>query len=249
MFENRESVETEAVESAERGARSAPDLLVSEVFQSIQGEGASAGQKATFLRLAMCNLACSWCDTAYTWDFKRYRKADEVHPRPVESIADMLGTPERLVITGGEPLLQQPALGALLAQISAATAIEMETNATIEPSEALLARVNQWNLSPKLPSSGEDSGRAVKLDILRGFGATGRAWLKLVVGDDADLAAADELIDTLKWPSDHVLLMPQGQSRSELEDRTPWLEARARERGLAVSPRLHILRWGQKRGV
>ena len=232
-----------------RAVKAGPDLLVSEVFRSIQGEGASAGEKATFLRLAMCNLACSWCDTAYTWDFRRYRKADEVHGRPVQSILDMLGEPERLVITGGEPLLQQPALETLLGRISPAVAIEMETNATIEPSDALLARISQWNVSPKLPSSGESATRAVKLGVLRSLAATERAWLKLVVQDGTDLAAADDLIGALGWPSQRILLMPQARTRGELEERTPWLEAQARARGLAVSPRLHILRWGQKRGI
>jgi 7-carboxy-7-deazaguanine synthase len=229
--------------------KTASDLLVSEVFRSIQGEGASAGEKATFLRLAMCNLSCSWCDTPYTWDFKRYRKADEVHPRPIESIAEMLGDPERLIITGGEPLLQQKALASLLARIPTRTAVEVETNGTIAPWPALLKRVNQWNLSPKLPSSGETEERAIDADVLQTFLATGQAWLKLVVENDADLSVADDLIDQLCWPRERVLMMPQARTRVELKARAPWVEARATERGLAISPRLHILRWDQKRGI
>lgn len=41
-----------------------------EIFASIQGEGASAGRACTFVRLSRCNLACEWCDTAYTWRFE-----------------------------------------------------------------------------------------------------------------------------------------------------------------------------------
>lgn len=237
------------LESPGRRAPKAQDLLVSEVFRSIQGEGASAGKKATFLRLAMCNLRCSWCDTPYTWDFKRYRKEVEVHPRSIESMLEMIGEPKLLVVTGGEPLLQQTALESLLARIGDATEIEVETNGTIDPSTALLARVNQWNISPKLPSSDETAARAVKFDVLNRFRATERAWLKLVIEDETDLAAADRLIDTLQWPRELVLLMPQARTRLELQGRTPWLEAKAGERGIAVSPRLHILRWDQKRGV
>ena len=43
-----------------------------EIFQSIQGEGINMGIPTAFLRLAVCNLSCSWCDTRYTWDWKAY---------------------------------------------------------------------------------------------------------------------------------------------------------------------------------
>ena len=40
-----------------------------EIFASLQGEGPSAGKPVAFIRLSRCNLACQWCDTAYTWHF------------------------------------------------------------------------------------------------------------------------------------------------------------------------------------
>ena len=48
------------------------ELKLSEIFESIQGEGPTAGEPCVFLRLAMCNLHCRWCDTKYTWDWKKY---------------------------------------------------------------------------------------------------------------------------------------------------------------------------------
>lgn len=58
-------------------------LRVSELFSSFQGEGASLGVPSVFLRLALCNLRCHWCDTKYTWDFKQYKYAEEVAHWPL----------------------------------------------------------------------------------------------------------------------------------------------------------------------
>ncbi|MGE0321573.1 MAG: hypothetical protein AB7S68_04680, partial [Polyangiaceae bacterium] len=64
-----------------------PNILrISEVFASIQGEGVSLGAPCVFLRLALCNLRCSWCDTKYTWDWSQYRYADEVRERTLDEV-------------------------------------------------------------------------------------------------------------------------------------------------------------------
>lgn len=82
-----------------------------------------------FMRLSRCNLACTWCDTAYTWRFKGdnrphrdgetfERKANQVKLSPSEAAERILALGQRrLVITGGEPLLQGGALADVLAQI------------------------------------------------------------------------------------------------------------------------------------
>ena len=55
-----------------------------EIFHSIQGEGLNLGKPAVFLRLALCNLACTWCDTRYTWDWKEYDRDEQIIEIPVE---------------------------------------------------------------------------------------------------------------------------------------------------------------------
>ena len=78
-----------------------------EIFHSLQGEGVTIGAASVFLRLAQCNLACSWCDTKYTWDWEHYRYEDEVMVLGVEEVREAVlafGCPH-IVVTGGEPLL------------------------------------------------------------------------------------------------------------------------------------------------
>ncbi|HEX7669085.1 MAG TPA: 7-carboxy-7-deazaguanine synthase QueE [Polyangiaceae bacterium] len=231
---------------------STPDSLrISEIFESIQGEGASAGAPSVFVRLATCNLRCTWCDTKYTWDWAQYRYEDEVRHMAVADVAAMvLARPDaHLVLTGGEPLLQVRALVTLLAALPRERYVEIETNGTLVPSQELLARVDQWNVSPKLSNSGERVERRLVPAALGAFLSTGRAWLKLVVEGQSDLAEVDALLQSLAWPRERVLLMPQAASRDELTARTPLIARFAGERGVGTSPRLHVERWGGRRGV
>ena len=228
-----------------------PDRLeVSEIFASIQGEGASAGQPCVFLRLAGCNLRCRWCDTAYAWDFASYDRSRETSTENVEAVAARLESSgqSRLVITGGEPLLQQQALAALLERLGGGWLVEVETNGTVVASPALRGRVDQWNVSAKLSNSDEPEARRLNVGALSVLRDTDRAWLKLVVDDAADLAEVNQLVRATDWPRHRVLLMPQASTRSELHRRTPLLVEASAGLGYALSPRLHIERWNGARG-
>src|SRR5690606_33351346 len=135
----------------------APHLKVSEIFESIQAEGVSAGLPCLFVRLATCNLSCGFCDTAYSWDFDCHDYEHAVREQTVAELGERIATArsDRLVLTGGEPLLQQKAVVELFKQLTSRLFIEVETNGTVPPLPELAARVNQWNVSPKLANSGE----------------------------------------------------------------------------------------------
>jgi organic radical activating enzyme len=229
------------------------DLKLSELFSSIQGEGPNAGAPSIFLRLAQCNLHCVWCDTKYTWDFQNYRFEDEVRaldvPGVARKIAELSG--DRLVITGGEPLLQQEALAELLALLDgdARRFVEVETNGTIAPTEVLAERIDQWNVSPKLANAGDPERLRLKPDVLGAFARTGRAFLKLVVESDADADEAETLVQTLGWPRDRTLFMAPASTREALAERGPLVAAAALSRNVRYSPRLHIERWNGARGT
>jgi organic radical activating enzyme len=225
-------------------------LRVSEIFESVQGEGPTAGAPSVFLRLAVCNLACSWCDTKYTWDWAHHRYEDEVHPMSIDEVGRRIsdGRSRRLVVTGGEPLLQRRELEALLAEVPADFYVEVETNGTVFAGEVLTARVDQWNVSPKLANSGEPAESRLKLDVLQSFRDSGRAFLKLVAEGEPDAAEIEELIRQVDWPRDRILVMPQASNRIDLAEKGPRIDALADRLRLRTSPRLHVLNWDGKRG-
>ena len=226
-------------------------LKVSEIFESLQGEGVSSGAPCVFVRLAQCNLHCSWCDTKYTWDFERYAYDDEVSERSVAEVAQLVNAAasRRLVLTGGEPLLQQRPLKELFARLAPDIVVEVETNGTIVPEPAALSRVNQWNVSPKLANAGDPEQFRIRPEALTALRDSGRAYLKLVVSGERDFAEADALVERLGWPSDHVLLMPEAADREQLRARSCAVADAARARSYRFSSRLHLELWGGRRGT
>lgn len=116
--------------------------LVKELFgPTIQGEGAHAGMPCVFLRFAVCNLRCSWCDTDFDREGAAQMTADEISTALIE--LDVNGS-RTVVVTGGEPTLQWDAdiAGALR---GAGFRVHMETNGTRVPE----APVDWLTVSPK----------------------------------------------------------------------------------------------------
>jgi 7-carboxy-7-deazaguanine synthase len=205
---------------------------------------------ATFLRLADCNLRCRYCDTRYTWDFERGGVEREVHLRTIDELVERLlaDGSDRLVVTGGEPMLQQAALLALFERLPAALAIEVETNGTILPIPSLWARVTQWNVSPKLAFSGIPLDARIVMQVLGAFAECEQAFLKLVVAEPTDMQEGDQIISETAWPSHRVVWMPEGVSADRVNQRSLWLAELALGRNHRFSTRLHVLLWGDERG-
>ena len=224
-----------------------------EIFASLQGEGSSAGLACTFVRLSRCNLACTWCDTAYTWRFTgpdAYdRKAEQVALSEADTAARIMALGgNRLVITGGEPLLQGAALARMAALLSG-HAIEIETNGTVAPHPALDALVGQYNVSPKLAHSGNPASLALLPERLAAWAADRRAFFKFVIAAPGDLAEVLELQARHAIPSERLFLMPEGRDSATLRERTVWLADLCAQHGLRLSDRLHIHLYGDTRGT
>ena len=221
-----------------------------EIFASLQGEGPSAGRPCAFIRLSNCNLACVWCDTAYTWDFTAYdRKANQVILTEADAAARIAAFGQtRLVITGGEPLLQGAALARMIAHLPPMP-IEVETNGTVAPPPALDALIHQYNVSPKLAHSGNPAALALIPDRLAAWAADPRAWFKFVIAQPADLDEVLALQQAHAIPPDRIFLMPEGRDSEVVRTRGRWLAALCSKYQFNLSDRLHIHLYGDTRGT
>ena len=235
-----------------------------EIFASLQGEGASIGRPSTFIRLSRCNLACVWCDTAYTWRFtgdNRPHRDDEAFERAANQVTlsedDAAAriaalAPKRLVITGGEPLLQGPALARMLTALMAQRPemhVEIETNGSVPPHPALDALVHQYNVSPKLSHSGNPAELALAPERLAHWAAEPRAWLKFVIAEPADVDEVIALQRAFAIPAARIYLMPEGRSGDILRARGRWLAEICSEHEFNFTDRLHIHLYGDTRGT
>ena len=231
-----------------------------EIFASLQGEGPSQGKPCAFVRLSRCNLACVWCDTAYTWRFEgdnRPHRSAETYDRTANQVtlgeADVaariaaLGMP-RLVVTGGEPLLQAPALARMLALLPG-MAVEIETNGTVASPLALDALVHQYNVSPKLAHSGNPAELALPPERLAHWATEPRAFFKFVIAEPGDVAEVLALADTFAIPRERIWLMAEGTDAATLAARETWLAPLCLAHNLTLSKRLHIEFYGDTRGT
>jgi organic radical activating enzyme len=231
-----------------------------EIFASLQGEGPSAGTPVAFLRLSRCNLACTWCDTAYTWHFQgdnRPHRGGETYERKANQItmevADVaarinaLGQ-KRLVITGGEPLMQAGELAELLKQLPDMS-VEIETNGTVAAPARLDIYVDQYNVSPKLTHSGNSAELALIPERLDAYAADPRAFFKFVIAEPSDVDEVLDLQRRYRFKPGHVFLMPEGTNSATLRQRMDWLAPLCLEHGFRMSDRLHIHLYGDSRGT
>jgi 7-carboxy-7-deazaguanine synthase len=164
-------------------------MKVAEIFRSLQGEGKNQGKPCLFIRLAGCNLLCTWCDTLYSQNGGIEMSVDSIleHARNLNS--------SYVCITGGEPLLQADELEQLLVPLSLMGAvIDIETNGTID-----FTRMQPYAsvcMDIKCPSSGERSDMGL-LDALHP-----RDSVKFVVQDETDCLYARDIITTHKIPGE-----------------------------------------------
>ena len=156
-------------------------MKIAEIFTSLQGEGLTSGYPTIFIRLAGCNLSCSYCDTPAS-----RQGGCDIAVREVAERA-LVEKPHYVCITGGEPLLQKNEVAELSRQlISAGKTVSIETNGTV-PFDDLPDNVSIC-MDVKCPSSGETSD----INLLASLKPTDS--VKFVVGTGDDLQYVENVI-------------------------------------------------------
>jgi 7-carboxy-7-deazaguanine synthase len=243
-------------------------IPINEIYTCLQGEGKLTGVPHILVRVTGCRLRCqfsnSFCDTPYSsWGPEKgkftYDDIDQFY-RDNSHI-------RHTMITGGGPTLHRELLVDLcnLAKIHHHY-VTIET----EGSESVSTQADLISLSPKLSNSTPRPGTwmpYLNREVTEKDKEKHEKWrcnyeamkmlldlhpdyqLKPVISNEKDLEEVKELQDELGVPNRKVYLMPEGIEPKQLNERRKWLMELCTKEGYNFTDRLHIITYGDIRGV
>lgn len=188
-----------------------PQLRITEIFHSIQGESSQAGERFSFVRLTGCPLRCTYCDTTYSYSGGRWMTVVDI----VDEVASH--DTRWVLVTGGEPLAQSRALDLVLALRSAGKSVSIETGG--EEDVAPYAGLAKLVMDIKTPSSGEKAERCFRnlAHLLPGD------EIKFVLCDRADYEWAKEVCAKYALPTRFTVLFSPSFGQLELKTLAEWI--------------------------
>lgn len=240
------------------------------MFYSIQGEGATMGVPAVFLRLSGCNLMCGgqgtekdkalyngakWrCDTIEVWrQGNTFLSTSLIEVLRNDGYLDKIQKQRaHLVITGGEPVLQAAPLSRFLELIMLECPnvyVELETNGTVW-NKCLNDVIDQVNCSPKLANSGMPLEKRVNVEVLKQLSHRElNTYFKFVVSDAQDLIEVNNLVSQIGLSPVRCYLMPAADTKDKLSQLEPVVAEMCKLEGYRFSSRLQVEIWNTCTGV
>ncbi|HCM41196.1 MAG: hypothetical protein A2X97_08670 [Bdellovibrionales bacterium GWA1_52_35] len=218
-----------------------PELIITEIFHSLQGESTLAGLRFGFIRLTGCNLRCTYCDSEYAFTggqkFSIEKILAEIRSYDVKNV----------LITGGEPLLQKNTPSLVMALKKDGYAVSIETHG--ETSIAPVAGLARIIMDIKTPSSGMSCGGfRENLNLLKPTDE-----VKFVVASPEDYDWAKAVVRENMIPTQEILFSPalpvSGKSEKFKGVQAQWLAEKILTDQLPVrfQLQLHKLIWGPER--
>lgn len=233
-------------------------LRIAEIFgPTIQGEGALIGEPTVFVRMGGCDYRCAWCDSLHAVDteFRHTWAAMETQDVWAEVQRLSKGNPLTVSLSGGNPAIQD--FGPLIALGHAqGYRFACETQGSI--AKPWFGDLDTLVLSPKPPSSQQTVDWAAFDACLEAAQGAGSVVMKIVIFDDADYAWARKAAD--RYPTLPLYLQPGNLEvdptvavdPQALADKLLWLVDKTMADNWftpRLLPQLHVLLWGNKRGV
>lgn len=173
-------------------------MRVNEIFKSIDGEGLRTGELTTFIRLAGCNLRCTYCDTCYAL------KNSNGTEMSVDEIVKMAKKYDyrNITLTGGEPLIHKDVDSLIFKLCENGFYVNIETNGSVPIDKYILNKNILITMDYKLPSSGVEKNMNLNnLEKLRKNDV-----LKFVIGKD-DFNKVKQIIEKYSIKS-YIYLSP-----------------------------------------
>lgn len=243
-------------------------IIIAETFASIQGEGSTQGAPSIFIRLGGCNMMCggngtekdkqlhngaTWrCDTIEVWRKGQATTVDNLIQMLEKqyNISKKIQQGWHLVLTGGEPLMQQKPLVELLEKLNTKynnCVVEVETNGTVSPTTDLLNLVDLWNVSPKLENSGVRWSQRAMSALNYNLFASQTCIFKFVISSEKDVLEIEKLYDYV--PNHLIYLMPSASTKEQLDGLSKQVAQICIDKGYRFSNRLQVQIWNETTGV
>jgi len=236
-------------------------IRISEIFgPTIQGEGLLIGKPTVFVRTGGCDYRCAWCDTLYAVLPEYRNEWALMSPSEIMARVDELsgGKPVLISLSGGNPALQPLDSLISLGRLSGHS-FAMETQGSV--AKAWFACLDWLILSPKPPSSGTKTDWSTLADCIGAAGIRPHCVLKIVVFDDTDYDYAKDVAHRFSelriflQVGNPVVFSGNDSGTADLialMSRFRWLiDKTIKDRwfDVTVLPQLHVLTWGNRRGV
>ncbi len=213
---------------------SSDSLMISEIFYSLQGESTLAGKPCLFIRLAGCNLHCSWCDTPYALAGGQSMTLEEI-------MMEVEKYPVRLAeLTGGEPLIQENSYRLMEMLLDSGRAVMLETGGHMDIGQVDSRVKIIYDI--KCPGSGmSDRNLWGNLFLLKPDDE-----IKFVIASEDDFNWAADVVREYSLGSRHEVLFSPVSGSLEPGDLAAWIIRDCVPARLQLQ--LHRLLWDGERG-
>lgn len=206
-------------------------IILSEIFYSFQWEGRNTGKPAIFIRFFGCNLTCKWCDSIYS------REGNQKKEYTLDTLKKKIKQYpwKHVIFTWWEPAIFENNIKKIMHMFGSWYTFEIETNWSLP----LKLPYSQVNVSYKLPNSYNSPYPLKALQTTYDY--------KFVIGDEKDLQDMEIVIKTYKLDTSHIRIMPLGTTLKSQKNLK--LIQYCLSKWYNFSPRLHIILFGNKKGI